>query len=131
VVLVAAMPVMVTATASTPVRGTPPWPPTWMVIATNTCPAATTNLCHTIPAGGSRPGRVSATRTGVWGVPLSSPDPSPPTRPVPNQRDAQQLHHRALRALANRLVGILHGCLTLGAIYDEHTAGAHRQQNAA
>ena len=31
-------------------------------------------------------------------------------------------HHQALRALANRLVGILHGCLTHRTLYDEHTA---------
>ncbi|MDP1820762.1 MAG: IS110 family transposase [Acidimicrobiales bacterium] len=35
-------------------------------------------------------------------------------------------HQRALRALANRLVGILHGCLRHGTIYDEHTAWGHR-----
>jgi transposase len=39
-------------------------------------------------------------------------------------------HNRALRALANRLVGILHGCLRHGTVYDEHTAWAHRQQAA-
>lgn len=31
-------------------------------------------------------------------------------------------HHQALRALANRLVGILHGCLRNNTIYDETTA---------
>ncbi len=31
-------------------------------------------------------------------------------------------HHQALRALANRLVGILHGCLRHHTTYDEHTA---------
>jgi Transposase IS116/IS110/IS902 family len=44
-------------------------------------------------------------------------------------------HHAALRQLANRLVGILHGCLTSSARYDEDTAWAHRtdhdQQAAA
>jgi DNA-binding GntR family transcriptional regulator len=40
-------------------------------------------------------------------------------------------HHQALRALANRLVGILHGCLKHGILYDEHTAWAHRHTNAA
>lgn len=40
-------------------------------------------------------------------------------------------HHRALRALANRLVGILHGCLRHHTPYDEHTAWAHRQDIAA
>ena len=36
-------------------------------------------------------------------------------------------HHAALRQLANRLVGILHGCLKTGTFYDENTAWAHRQ----
>jgi transposase len=35
-------------------------------------------------------------------------------------------HDKALRALANRLVGILHGCLRHHTPYDEHTAWAHR-----
>ena len=33
-----------------------------------------------------------------------------------------QSHHQALRALANRLVGILHGCLTNHQAYSEHLA---------
>jgi transposase len=37
------------------------------------------------------------------------------------------LHHQALRALANRLVSILHGCLKHRTLYDEATAWAHRQ----
>jgi transposase len=36
-------------------------------------------------------------------------------------------HHAALRQLSNRLVGILHGCLKTGTVYDEHTAWAHHQ----
>ena len=36
-------------------------------------------------------------------------------------------HHQALRALGNRLVGILHGCLQHRTPYDEDTAWAHRQ----
>ncbi|GMQ86243.1 MAG: hypothetical protein BMS9Abin07_1816 [Acidimicrobiia bacterium] len=45
-----------------------------------------------------------------------------------DQRRAKgDLHHQALRALGNRLVGILHGCLRHDAIYDEDTAWAHRQ----
>jgi transposase len=39
-------------------------------------------------------------------------------------------HNQALRALANRLVGILHGCLKTGTLYDEDTAWAHRQPQA-
>lgn len=37
------------------------------------------------------------------------------------------LHHQALRALGNRLVGYLHGCLRTRTLYDEHKAWAHRQ----
>ncbi len=39
-------------------------------------------------------------------------------------------HHAALRQLANRLVGILHGCLKTGTVYDEHTAWQHHRINA-
>ena len=46
-------------------------------------------------------------------------------------RAAGDLHHQALRALGNRLVGILHGCLRHHAHYDEHKAWAHRQPAAA
>jgi len=42
-------------------------------------------------------------------------------------RAAGDLHHQALRALGNRLVGILHGCLRHHTTYSEHTAWAHRQ----
>ena len=34
-------------------------------------------------------------------------------------------HHATLRQLANRLVGILHGCLKTHTTYDEHTAWTH------
>jgi transposase len=45
------------------------------------------------------------------------------------RRNAGDLHHQALRALGNRLVGILHGCLRHRTHYDEHKAWAHRQTN--
>jgi len=38
-------------------------------------------------------------------------------------------HHQALRALGNHLVGILHGCLTHHAAYDETIAWTHRPGN--
>jgi hypothetical protein len=38
-------------------------------------------------------------------------------------RGRQVNHRAALRQLANRLVGILHGCLKTGTRYDEATAG--------
>ncbi|MDH3302217.1 MAG: IS110 family transposase, partial [Acidimicrobiia bacterium] len=43
------------------------------------------------------------------------------------RRAAGDLHHQALRALGNRLVGYLHGCLQTQTTYNEHTAWAHRQ----
>ena len=46
-------------------------------------------------------------------------------------RAAGDTHSRALRALSNRLVGILHGCLRHHTAYDEHTAWGHRNQLAA
>jgi transposase len=46
-------------------------------------------------------------------------------------RAAGDTHNRALRAVANRLVGILHGCLRYHTLYDEHTAWAHRSIQAA
>ena len=42
------------------------------------------------------------------------------------QRDRGLDHDAALRALSNRLVGILHGCLKTGTLYDEATAWSHR-----
>ena len=44
------------------------------------------------------------------------------------RRAAGDLHHQALRALGNRLVGYLHGCINTRNHYDEHAAWAHRQQ---
>ena len=43
-------------------------------------------------------------------------------------------HHAALRQLANRLVGILHGCLASGTRYNEDTAwpqAVNHDQHAA
>jgi transposase len=47
------------------------------------------------------------------------------------QRTTGHGHNDALRRLANRLVGILHGCLKTRTSYDENTAWSHRQQQAA
>lgn len=43
-----------------------------------------------------------------------------------HRRHLGDSHHKALRALGNRLVGILHGCLEHHTHYDEHTAWGHR-----
>jgi transposase len=44
------------------------------------------------------------------------------------QRDRGLGHRAALRQLANRLVGILHGCLKTSTRYDESTAWSHHTQ---
>ncbi|HEY7104125.1 MAG TPA: IS110 family transposase, partial [Mycobacteriales bacterium] len=48
-----------------------------------------------------------------------------------NHRARGATHHQALRALSNRLVGILDGCLRHRRLYDETTAWAHRETLAA
>jgi transposase len=40
-------------------------------------------------------------------------------------------HHAALRQVANRLVGILHGCLKTSTLYDEATAWSHHTKPLA
>jgi transposase len=47
------------------------------------------------------------------------------------QRARGAAHNAALRQLANRLVGILHGCLKTGTVYDETTAWSHHLNEAA
>ena len=43
-----------------------------------------------------------------------------------HRRAGGDTHHQAIRALGNRLVGILHGCMAHHSIYSETTAWAHR-----
>jgi hypothetical protein len=45
------------------------------------------------------------------------------------RRAAGDTHHQALRALGNRFVGILHGCLTHHTAYDETIAWGHRAES--
>ena len=47
------------------------------------------------------------------------------------QRAKGSNHRKALRALSNRLVGILHGCLATRTLYDEHTAWSRYHATAA
>jgi transposase len=47
------------------------------------------------------------------------------------QRARGASHNAALRQLANRLVGILHGCLKTGTLYNETTAWSHHLNKAA
>lgn len=63
---------------------------------------------------------------------FSALNASPGARAYYDQHRARGAHHNAaLRQLANRLVGILHGCLTTRTTYDEATAWAHRTEKAA
>ena len=58
---------------------------------------------------------------------------SPGARTYYQQLRARHIggHQAALRQLANRLVGILHGCLKTHTRYDENTAWAHIHNPAA
>lgn len=69
----------------------------------------------------------------LMGQALSALSASPGARAYyDKQRDREVEHNVALRQLANRLVGILHGCLKSGVHYDERTAWSHHQSiNAA
>ena len=59
---------------------------------------------------------------------FSSLQASPGARAFYDEQRAKGLDHRdALRRLANRLVGILHGCLKTRTLYDEATAWGHRE----
>ena len=63
---------------------------------------------------------------------LSSLRGSPGARNYYAAMRARKLSHEAaLRQLGNRLVGILHGCLTTHTLYDEITAWAHHIPAAA
>lgn len=57
-------------------------------------------------------------------------NPSPGARAYYDQQRTRGAGHRAaLRQLGNRLVGILHGCLKTGTIYNEDTAWAHHRKD--
>jgi len=62
---------------------------------------------------------------------FASPISSPGARAHYDARRATgDGHYKALRALANRLVGILHGCLRHRSHYDESTAWGQQNSNA-
>jgi transposase len=59
---------------------------------------------------------------------FASLNASPGSRALYDELRARGIEHNdALRRIANRLVGILHGCLKTRTLYDEETAWAHRQ----
>jgi hypothetical protein len=63
---------------------------------------------------------------------FSSLLPSPGARSYYNELKSRDKHHRkAIRQLANRWVGILHGCLENDTPYDEAIAWSHQQSDVA
>ena len=59
---------------------------------------------------------------------FASLNASPGARAFYDQQRAKGLEHNdALRRLASRLVGVLHGCLKTRTLYDEATAWSHRE----
>lgn len=63
---------------------------------------------------------------------FSSLNTSPGARAYYDRQRARGANYNAaLRQLANRLVGILHGCLKTGTLYNEATAWSHHLTNAA
>jgi hypothetical protein len=63
---------------------------------------------------------------------FSALNTSPGARALYDDLRARGIEHNdALRRVANRLVGILHGCLKTRTLYDEATAWPHRQNLAA
>ena len=76
------------------------------------------------------PDRRLADATYLWA--FAAITASPGARSFYDQRRHKgDTHNRALRALSNRLVGILHGCLHHATPYNEHTAWGHRTTAAA
>jgi hypothetical protein len=63
---------------------------------------------------------------------LSALTASPGARAYYDHQRARGIgHNAALRQLANRLVGILHGCLKTRTLYNEATAWSHHVDNVA
>ncbi|MFV1963339.1 MAG: IS110 family transposase [Acidimicrobiia bacterium] len=62
---------------------------------------------------------------------LTACNTSPGAKALYNHRRAQgDWHHQALRAVGNRLVGFLHGCLKTRTLYDENIAWQHQEPTA-
>jgi hypothetical protein len=71
-----------------------------------------------------------ADATYLWA--FSSLTKSPGARKLYDRhRKAGDSHHQALRAVANRWVGILHGCLASQTLYDEEIAWRQPEEVAA
>ena len=71
----------------------------------------------------ARPARNRRLANALYWQAFAALSSSPGARALyDTQRARGATHHQALRALANRLVGILHGCLRHHTGYDEATA---------
>jgi hypothetical protein len=71
--------------------------------------------------GGDEGGRPSGTESSAADQPAMTGSPGA-RRYYDAHRARGATHHQALRALANRLVGILHGCLRHRQPYNEQLA---------
>jgi transposase len=84
---------------------------------------------HVVLARHSRNKRL-ASALDQWA--FSSLLPSPGARCYYNELKSRDKHHRkAIRQLANRWVGILHGCLETDTPYDEAIAWSHHPADIA
>ena len=88
------------------------------------------------PCLGQEEGRPGPVRADDWLIDtliaqaFASLQASPGARAYyDKQRARGSNYNAALRQLANRLVGILHGCLKTGTLYDEATAWPHRAES--
>ena len=80
---------------------------------------------------GDADGRAGPQRPDSFGPfqALTALTASPGTRAYYDELRARDAgHDDALRRVASRLTGILHGCLKTGSRYDEITAWSHRTQ---
>ena len=82
-------------------------------------------------AGPLRPQPPPRRRAAAVGVLLAARITRRPRLLPSSSAPASIGHQAALRQLANRLVGILHGCLKTRTRYDEHTAWSHHMTGAA
>ena len=97
-----------------------------------TTPARRPSPERRAPSGSCSPAHVRNQRLAdaiyLWA--FASLNASPGARAFYDyHRAAGDTHHAALRALGNRLVGILHGCLDHHTTYDENIAWGHRAEN--
>jgi cell division septation protein DedD len=95
-------------------------------------PARTTPVCHPSPKppgpNGSSYRYARNRRLGdaLFLQAFAALNNSPGARAFYDQQRARgATHYQALRTLANRLVGILHGCLRTHTLYEEHLAWHH------